>query len=295
MKISAIWERFGFGPAGGTSTEALHAGKAPGDVTSSGKTRSGRFAKLLDGLRTEPSWTEHPWQVGTNRRSQRVRPTRYVRNRPSTVAEIPAGQAPEAAKAFRPKSGEWTPRSAPVVESVTLPSPTPPEAAKPVGAPPPMSAPKASEPKPKVTPPVAEAKPAPASSTSPQPAPLLRKVEAPRSEAPPVPPPRKANVPVVKGMDDHRPGDLLRESPMLVEKIPELRQGPKAAEYEQRAPNAEAPRYRPGDLLRQSDMLREQIPELRRPVVTIHGGDAPAGKGYDQSLVGNGVTVDLKR
>ena len=97
--------------SGATLTEALTAAErqmkapAPRGATLSEETRSGFFARLLDHLRATPSWTEHPWQVGVNRRSMAVDATRWARRAGEATQENSALSRPESGKPVR---ADWS-------------------------------------------------------------------------------------------------------------------------------------------------------------------------------------------
>jgi hypothetical protein len=79
---------------GATLTEALTAAERQMDaqpateVTPSEEEGSGFFAGLLARLGAKPTWTEHPWQVGVNRRGMKVTATRWAKGRTLPRTEI---------------------------------------------------------------------------------------------------------------------------------------------------------------------------------------------------------------
>lgn len=119
--------------SGATLTEALSAAQhqmatAPkAEVTPTKEKGSGFFARLLESVNAEPSWSEHPWQVGVNRRSMEVTATRWAKKQNAASAEILAPSSVTSGKSVQPASLTSAP-SVQRTESVPLPSPA---AAKP--------------------------------------------------------------------------------------------------------------------------------------------------------------------
>lgn len=118
--------------SGATLTEALAAAQRQmqtpptTQVTSSKETGSGFFARLLGSINAEPSWNEHPWQVGVNRHSMKVVASRWVKKQSEKTEENLAPSSATEGKSVQPKLTTPAP-PAQRTESIVLPSPTSPK------------------------------------------------------------------------------------------------------------------------------------------------------------------------